>query len=147
MAIDMYPSSTCIELIKTYEGFRPTAYKCPAGVWTVGYGRTKGVTPTTVCTMAEATAWLAEDLAAASKAVLRHVKVPLTQNQFDALVSLVFNIGEGNFKNSTLLDLLNGKNYVLAAMQFDRWVHANKRRQPGLVKRRAAERKLFETKS
>ena len=79
--------------------------------------------------------------------VLRLVKVPLTQGQFDALVSFTYNLGAGNLSNSTLLRLLNVGDYSGAAAQFDRWVYASGKRLSGLVKRRAAERALFEGKT
>lgn len=71
------------------------------------------------------------------------IKVPVTQNQYDALISFVFNLGIGNLKNSTLLRLLNQKNYKGAAQQFDRWVYAGNKVLAGLVKRRAEEKELF----
>lgn len=145
----MIPSANCIALVKKYEGFRPTAYKCSNGVWTIGYGHTAGVKPGDTCTTAQALAWLEADMADAVKAVNDLVKAPLTQNQFDALVSFVFNNGRGNFAGSTMLELLNQGSYTLAAMQFDRWIYVGpkgkKRKETGLITRRAAERKLFET--
>jgi lysozyme len=94
-------------------------------------------------TQAQADAWLREDLAKAAACVNANVKVPLTQNQFDALTDFCFNVGVGNFIASTLLRLLNAGNYAGAATQFDRWNLAAGRVLPGLVKRRLAERQLF----
>lgn len=144
----MTSSEACAALVKKFEGFRPTAYKCSNGVWTLGYGHTRDVKPGDTCTTAQALAWLVEDMADAVKAVNDLVKVPLKQNQFDALASFVFNNGRGAFAESTMLELLNQGSYTLAAMQFDRWVYVGpkgkKRKETGLITRRAAERKLFE---
>jgi lysozyme len=83
------------------------------------------------------------DMTYAQQAVDRLVKAPLTQNQFDALVSFVFNIGEGAFAASTLLRLLNKRRYDEAALEFNRWIHAGGKRLEGLIRRRRAERELF----
>ncbi len=92
--------------IKNWEGLRLKAYKCPAGVWTIGYGHTgPDVKPGGTITQAQADALLDKDTDDAESAVNTLVKVPLSQNQFDALVSFVFNTGIGSFKNSTLLRL------------------------------------------
>lgn len=88
---------------------------------------------------------LTTDLIVHCNNVTKLVKVPLNQNQFDALVSFEFNIGYGAFNSSTLLKLLNQGKYIDAANQFERWVYANKKVLPGLVKRRAAEKELFIT--
>ena len=95
------------KLIEQFEGCSLHAYLDQRGIPTIGYGHTQGATMGQTCTQAEADAWLAEDLATAEQAVSRLVKVPLTQNQFDALVSLCYNIGQGNFAESTVLRLLN----------------------------------------
>jgi lysozyme len=136
-------SQVGIDLIKRWEGLRLKAYRCPAGVWTIGYGHTKGVRADQVITSSMAEALLRQDLVVFEKAVRRLVKVQLTQNQFDALVSFVFNVGEGAFAKSTLLKLLNQGNYQEAANQFDRWIYANRLPLEGLKKRRKAEKKVF----
>lgn len=141
----MLLSSSGLARIRIFESFRPTAYKDAAGIWTAGYGHIKGVTETTTCAMAEALDWLMQDVAEAVDCVNKSVTVTLNQNQFDALVSFTFNEGSGNFRCSTMLDLLNQGSYTLAAMQLDRWVYVKKRKTQGLIDRRAAERKLFET--
>jgi len=133
-----------IKLIKNFEGCRLTAYKCPAGVWTIGYGHTGSeVHSGQKITQAQADNYLKVDLMIHCNNVSKLVKVPLTQNQFNALVSFEYNVGYGNFKNSTMLKLLNQKKYVEAAAQFDRWVYAGKTKLAGLVKRRTAEKNLF----
>lgn len=132
-----------LALIKSFEGFSALAYLCPAGVWTVGYGHTKGVTQSSHCTLPAAEALIREDVAFAEGAVTNSVVVKLTQGQFDALVSFVFNLGVGTFRKSTLLRLLNKKDYAGAADEFDRWIFAGGKKQKGLVARRSAERALF----
>ena len=100
----METSSKGIELIKQHEGCRLRAYKCPAGVWTVGYGSTRGVNQWTEITRQEAEVRLREDLRTAERTVekVRYLQPRLAQCQFDALVSFVFNVGSGNFEKSTL---------------------------------------------
>lgn len=135
-----------VRLIQEFEGLRLNPYLCPAGVLTVGYGHTgadvvagKAITP------AEAEALLRADLGRFERAVSRLVLVPLNQDQFDALVSFAFNLGEGALASSTLLRMLNAGDYAGAAAQFGRWTLANGASLPGLVRRRAAERALFLT--
>jgi lysozyme len=136
-------SQAGIDLIKRWEGCRTNAYLCPANVWTIGYGHTKGVTKGMVISHLEADKLLIEDLKGFETAVRRLVTVPLNQNQFDALVSFTFNVGIGAFEKSTLLKLLNAGNYANAATQFAKWVHAGKQVLPGLVARREDEYQLF----
>ena len=132
-----------IELIKRFEGCRLKAYKCPAGVWTIGYGHTNNVRRDDVITQEEAEELLKRDLKVHEDNVKRLVKVALTQGQFDALVSFEYNVGYGNLANSTLLKLLNAGNYDGASKQFKRWVYAGDKVLEGLVKRRIAETELF----
>jgi lysozyme len=132
-------------LIKEFEGFSAAPYQCSAGRWTIGYGHLiKGderfLQPIDENT---AEALLREDIAQSEQAVGRLVKVALSQGQFDALVSFVFNLGQGAFSQSTLLRLLNAENYREAAKQFLRWDFAGGRRIAGLSRRRAAEKELF----
>lgn len=140
----MQTSQRGIDLIKSFEGLRLSAYKCPADVWTIGYGTTAGVQPGQTITKERAEELLREDVKRFEAQVLRLVKVPLTQGQHDALVSFVYNLGAGNLSNSTLLRLLNAGDYAGAAAQFDRWNKAGGKVLAGLVRRRAAERALFE---
>lgn len=133
-----------IDLIKNFEGCRLTAYRCPANILTIGYGHTgSDVVTGQKITQEQAEKLLKSDLLVHCNNVSRLVKVPLTQNQFDALVSFEFNVGYGNFASSTMLKLLNQKKYREAAAQFDRWIYANRKVLAGLVKRRAAEKTLF----
>ena len=136
-------SSKGIELIKRFEGCRLKAYKCPAGVWTIGYGHTNNVRPDDVITQEEAEELLKRDIKVHEDNVKRLVKSSLTQGQFNALVSFEYNIGYGAFANSTLLKLLNAQNYDAAAKQFIRWVFIGDKVSEGLLRRRRAETEMF----
>ena len=140
-------------LIKHFESFSSVPYLCPGNVWTIGWGHTKGVTKDTKpITMAEGEILLAEDLAEFEDAVTDLVVVPITQGQFDALVSFAFNVGQDidadtiaeGLGDSTLLKMLNAGNTAGAAKQFLRWNKAKGRVLAGLTRRRAAERAMFE---
>ena len=133
-----------ISLIKKHEGLRLEAYlPTPNDVWTIGYGHTHTAKQGQKITEAQAEALLRKDITWAEEAVNKSVVVPLTQNQFDALVSFVFNVGAGAFGSSTLLRLLNSKDYEGAANQFLRWNKQKGVVLKGLTKRREEERKLF----
>ena len=136
-------SDNGIGFIKQWEGLRLKAYQCSANVWTIGYGHTKGVKPGDVITKKQARQLLQEDLVRFETAVSRVVQVPLNQNQFDALVSLAFNIGVNSFAKSTLVKLLNQEKYGEAANQFLVWIRAGKKILAGLKARRKKERELF----
>jgi lysozyme len=129
------------------EGLRTEAYPDPARGWkvpTICYGHTAGVAKGDRATLDECRVFLREDYKPVGEALERLVSVPITENQALALSDFVFNVGITAFANSTLLRKLNKGDYAGAAKEFDRWVYANGKRLPGLVKRRAAERKLFE---
>lgn len=141
-----------IDLIKNAEGCYLTAYYCPAHIPTIGYGHTKGVTPTDVAnkktiTKDEAEKLLLKDLSIVSDQVEHYVNVGLSDEQFGALVSFTFNLGAGSLSESTLLKKLNGGDYLGAANEFDRWVKCTvngaKVTLPGLVKRRTNEKMLY----
>jgi lysozyme len=139
-----------LELIKHFEGLFLTAYLCPAKVWTIGYGHTgKRHNDGTVfkglkISRTKAGELLAEDMGQKYVPdVRRLVNVPLTQAQFDALVSFHFNTGA--LGKSTLRRKLNAGDYAGAAAEFDKWTRGGGRVLPGLVRRRKAERHLFET--
>ena len=140
----MHTSQKGLDLIKSSEGLRLSAYKCPADVWTIGYGTTAGVKPGQTITKERAEELLRDDARRFEGYVDRLVKVPLTQGQFDALVSFTYNLGPGALEKSTLLRLLNAGDYAGAASQFGRWINAGGKPLAGLVRRRAAERALFE---
>lgn len=141
----MKASGRCKELIKKHEGCRLEAYKCPAGIWTIGYGHTDGsVTSGTTITQEEADKLFNQDIKKFEKAVTHMVKTTINQNQFDALVSFAFNLGIGALQNSTLLKKLNNNDFTGAANEFDRWVYGNnKTKLEGLVRRRKEEKELF----
>lgn len=139
----MKTSDNGIRFIKGHEGFVPRAYRCPAGVWTIGYGHTDGVRPTDSITEAQGEALLRKDVATAEKAVNKQ-GLKLTQNQFDVLVSFVFNVGTGNFMRSTLLKYAKADaNDLRIKQEFARWIFGGGKRLPGLAKRRAEESKLY----
>lgn len=140
----MKASQSCLELIKEFEGVRFEAYDDGVGVWTIGVGHVKGVKIGDMATEEQVDQWLIEDLADAEDSVNSALKgIPLTQNQFDALVSLTFNIGGGAFSNSTLVKRLKARDIQQAADQFLVWNRAGGRVLKGLQRRRAAERELF----
>ena len=139
----MQTSQTGIDLIKRWEGFRSKAYICPGNVWTIGYGHTAGVKRGDTVTRLTAEQMLKQDVKVNEAAVSRWVKGPLNQNQFDALVSFTFNLGEDNLRKSTLLKLLNQGKYESVPSELMRWIYADKKRSPGLISRRQAEGKLF----
>jgi lysozyme len=130
-------------LLKEFEGLRLDAYLCPAGVWTIGYGSTFGVHPGDRITPAEAETLLIKDLDQFEKGVAKLVKVPLSTNQFSALVSFAYNLGLGALEESTLLRVLNKGDYQAAANELLRWDKANGVPLAGLTRRRKAERELF----
>lgn len=147
-------STTGVNLVKKFEGLhkkmadgRIRSYRDPAGIWTIGYGHTKGVRSGQHITEEEANRFLIEDLEIAKRGVLRLVKVPLTQNQLDALVSWTFNLGEGNLSSSTMLKRLNAGRYDQVPSEMTKWhkarVNGVLTSLPGLVRRRAAEAAVF----
>lgn len=132
-----------INLIKSFESLRLEAYKCPAGVWTIGYGHTSGVSKGDKIDAQKAEQLLAEDLREYEQAVNRACN-NLNQNQFDALVSFVYNIGEPKFKTSTLLKCIRANPMnVNIAYEFSRWNKAGGNVLPGLIRRRKAESDLY----
>jgi lysozyme len=150
--------ATALDLIKRFEGYHrrlpdgsAAPYLCPAGVWTIGWGSTRGpdgapiIRMSPVMTEAECAALLWRDVRLFASGVEQAVKVPLMDGQFGALVSFAYNLGVGALRASTLLRRLNGGDYQAAADQFGLWVNAGGRRLPGLVTRRAAERAMFLT--
>lgn len=133
-----------LEIIKDFEKLRLQTYlPTPNDVPTIGYGHTRGVTWGMVITVEEAEEFLLSDCISAENCVNREVLMPLRQNQFDALVSLVFNIGNRAFVNSTLCRYLNLGKYEEAAEQFPRWNRQGVEVLSGLSRRRARERELF----
>lgn len=147
----MIPSVNCIIVTKWAEGLKLTAYPDPGSrdgkPWTIGHGHTKGVKKGDTCTAGVAGAWLRDDLHAAAEIVRRLVKVELTQAQFDAVCDFVFNIGESQFKASTLLKNLNGRQWAAARGQFPRWKYNDGKEMRGLRRRRAACVALWDGKT
>ena len=135
-----------IALIKKFEGCELEAYKCPAGVWTIGYGHTKDVKEGDRINKDEANYLLEEEMIEYEGYINDMVEVPLEQNQFDALTSWVYNLGSSNLMSSTMLTLLNESKYNEIPQQIKRWNKAGGKVLDGLVKRREAEALLFEGK-
>lgn len=132
------------ELIKSFEGLRLEAYKCPAGVWTIGYGHTSGVKPGQLITEQEANILLESDLVKVDAAINELVTSKLTQERHNALADFIFNLGIGNFKGSTLLRKINaGANDEEIAAEFRRWIFSAGKKLPGLERRRATEADLW----
>ena len=139
----MKASVDAYKLIKQFEGLRLKAYLCPAGIWTIGYGHTSGVSPNSFITIQEADEYLHRDVATIEMQ-LNKLNLILRQCQWDAIVSFVFNVGIGNFKASTLLAKIRinpDDNSIMD--EFLRWVYANGKVMRGLQKRRLTEMKLY----
>lgn len=147
-------SSDCLKLLEEFEcggDFRTCmkAYRCPAGVWTIGMGTTRypdgtPVKKGDVISEQKLYECLTYDIASAESAVALHVRPVIEQHQFDALVSLVYNIGRGNFMSSTLLRIINiDPFHPDVEKQFMRWIFANKKPLAGLIRRRRVEAHLY----
>jgi lysozyme len=147
-------SSKGIDLITTFEGYRDKAYKDGAGIWTIGYGtirvNSKPVMEGMTCIQEQAKEWFRDSVSETEKYITKLCATQLTQNQFDALVSLVYNIGIGNFISSTLCKKLNNPNLGPSTVTEENFTSWNKIRSngvlvesKGLTRRRIAEYKLF----
>ena len=142
-----YVSDSGLALIRFFEGFQPKLYLCPGGYHTIGYGHVVrdgeafpgGITP------AEAESLLRQDVEAAENAVDRLLPVPLSPGQFDALVSFTFNLGAGALQRSTMRQKASRGDHEAAAREFPRWIYAGGRPLKGLLRRRLAEARLYET--
>lgn len=132
-----------LSLVKSFEGLFLNAYQDSVGVWTIGWGHTKGVHQGQTITQAQATQFLLDDMAEAEAAVERLVTVPLSGDQFAALVSFTFNLGAGALGGSTLLRKLNAGGYASVPTEMMRWDHAGGKTLAGLTRRRKAEGELF----
>lgn len=143
----MQVSKGLIDIIKEMEGFRSESYSDVVGVWTIGYGTTRvngiKVRPGMKCTKEEAEQYIFDDVDPIAERVTDMVKVPVTQNQFDALCDFAYNLGTGALEKSTLMKKLNAGDYDGAANEFDKWVYAGGKKLNGLVRRRALEKSLF----
>jgi lysozyme len=141
-------SAAGLATVKEFEGLRLKAYKCPAAVWTIGYGHTSAagvpnVTPDLVITKDEAEGILKDDMEQYEAGVRKYVKVGLTQNQFDALVDFAYNAGVGALAKSTLLKKVNAEKFDEVPAEFMKWTKGGGKELPGLVRRRRAEVKLW----
>jgi len=143
----MKTSQKGIELIKLFEGFRSVAYKCPAGVWTIGYGSTSGVKEGMKVSTQQAENLLREHLSNDEKR-LSESGLKLNQNQFDALVSFVYNVGYESFRKSTLAKVVwaNASDMAGVKSELAKWTRAAGRELPGLVARREKEYELYSSK-
>lgn len=148
--LELSTSQKGLDLIKEFEGFVPTTYLCPAKIPTIGYGHTGKVDGKTLdmnnkitISRQKAEELLREDVKSFELLVKKYITVPLTQNQFDALVSFTYNLGGESLRNSTLRKVLNQGKYNEVSTQLMRWVFANGKRLEGLIRRRAAEADLF----
>jgi lysozyme len=139
-------SGNGLSLTEQFEGCNLNAYQDQVGVWTIGYGHTGAdVTPGLTITQDQAQDLLAQDVGKAAACVNNTVTVELSQDEYDALVDFVFNLGVGAFTGSTLLRDLNAGDISDAATQFDAWDHAGGNVVAGLLRRREAETALFST--
>ena len=144
----MKMSAAGLAIVKEFEGLRLKAYKCPAAVWTIGYGHTSAagapiVNPDLVITKDEAEEVLERDMEQYEEGVRKYVKVDLTQGQFDALVDFAYNAGVGALQKSTLLKKVNAEKFDEVPAEFMKWTKGGGKELPGLVRRRRAEVKLW----
>lgn len=139
----MTTSKLGLQTIKAFEGLRLTAYKCPAGVWTIGYGHTKGVKQGQVIDQSKADDYLVEDIAPIER-MLNKIGINFRQEQFDALVSWIFNLGEGKFLNSTMYKRISSNaDDVDITDQMVKWINSGGIPLVGLKRRRIAEANMF----
>lgn len=143
----MHISQEGIDLVKKFEGCKLEAYQCAAGVWTCGYGSTRGVKQGDVWSQEKAEIMLVDELEEYGSYVEELVTIPLNQCQYDALTSWTFNLGPSNLKSSTLLAVLNQGKYEEIPYQIKRWNKVSGVVNDGLIRRREAEALLFEGKS
>lgn len=144
----MKTSQYGFELVKQFEGLRLKAYKCPAGVWTIGYGHTSSagvptVTPGMVISKENAEEILKRDMVQYEDGVRKLVTIGITQGQFDALVSFAYNVGVWRLGQSTLLKKVNAGNFDNVPAEFMKWTRGGGKELAGLVRRRRAEVKLW----
>jgi lysozyme len=144
----MKASDTAYALIKAFEGFSSVVYHCPAGLRTIGYGHVvqpEEDFPVAGITETEAERLLALDVIEVERCSMSRIKSTVTQYQWDATVSFVYNIGDSAFRRSSFLRFLNAGDMEGAAAQIGRWVYVGGNQMRGLVRRRAAEQQLFAT--
>lgn len=136
-------SKSGLVLTESFEGCRLIAYQDQVGRWTIGYGHTSLVCEGQNCTQKQAELWLIQDVAWAERCVNEHITTELTQGEFDALVDFTFNLGIGSFQHSSLLNLVNERQFASAAKEFEKWDHAGGKEVAGLLRRRLAEKAEF----
>lgn len=138
-------SDNGIALIKQFEGFSPRLYVCPAGYPTIGYGHCVRAGERFDQGIDEATAQslLRADIAQAQRAVLRLISIPLSDGQYDALVSFTYNMGAGALQRSALRQCVNREDHAAVSAQLMRWIWARGRKQKGLIARRKAEAERY----
>ena len=141
--VKLSSSQKLVDMIKGFEGFREYPYTCPGGALTIGYGTTMKPGQYTSITKEQAEALLRKSISGFERSIKKLVKVPLNQNQFDALVSFTYNVGAGALKRSTLLKKLNSRDYQGAADELLKFTKSNGKVLQGLIKRREKERNLF----
>ena len=140
----MKTSEEGLELIKSFEGCETTAYQDSVGVWTIGYGHTKGVEEGQTCSIEDAETMLSEEMDEYEGYINNMVKVELEQHEFDALVAWVYNLGPTNLGESTMLKVLNDGQFDRVPDEMRRWNRAGGQVLQGLVRRREAEALLFQ---
>jgi len=133
-----------LELIKKFEGCETTAYQDSVGVWTIGFGHTKGVEEGQTCSIEDAESMLADEMDEYEGYINNMVKVELQQHEFDALVAWVYNLGPTNLGESTMLKVLNGGQFDRVPDEMNRWTRAGGKILEGLVRRRQAESLMFQ---
>jgi lysozyme len=138
-------SPSGLELIMRFEDFKPKPYDDGGGTLTIGYGHTRTAIMPASITEEEGVELLKKDLEYFEGIVQDNLLVAVNHNQYSALVSFAFNVGEGNFRNSTLLKKVNNNNMSAAANEFEKWTRVGKERSLGLARRREAEKQLFLT--
>ena len=137
-------SENGLELIKKFEGCETTAYQDSVGVWTIGFGHTKGVEEGQPCSIEDAESMLADEMDEYEGYINNMVKVELQQHEFDALVAWVYNLGPTNLGESTMLKVLNGGQFDRVPDEMNRWTRAGGEILEGLVRRRQAESLMFQ---
>ncbi len=139
----MKASQQAYNLIMEFEGLQLSAYRCPSGIWTIGYGHTSNVAPNSVITQLQANLLLQEDIAQCERTLNRY-NLALTQNMYDALISFIYNVGAGNFHRSALLSRIKANPYDTSITdEFLKWIHSKGKPLAGLQRRRMAEMKLY----
>lgn len=142
LAASLAASAAIVAAIASNEGFRSKAYQDIVGVWTIGYGETKNVKPGDTITKERALVQLNKSVDAHTRGMIQCIKVPISQNEYDAYASFTYNVGVGAFCKSTLVKLLNQQKYDEACKELLKWDYAGGKKWPGLTRRRNEEYKI-----